>query len=31
VGAQAGDGFCQDLEPCPGAEGEQDSLVRNAL
>jgi hypothetical protein len=31
VGAQTGDGLCQDLEPCPGAEGEQDSLVRNAL
>ena len=31
VGAQTGDGLCQDLEPCLGAESKKNALVRDAL
>lgn len=31
VCAQGGDGFLQSIEPCAGAEGEQNSLVRDSL
>lgn len=31
VSAQTGDGLCQDLEPCLGAESKKDALVGDSL